>query len=124
MERYNLKNYQRVQLSPAKQPKRKRRINSNIIVSIVCGAAVFLSSFAYIDLNATLIQEQHDLRAINVAWQQQQSKLNELTSELAKSYNLDIIEDKAINELSMHKPMAHQIVYIDIKEESFVTYAK
>ncbi len=102
---------------------RRQRINT-ILISSICGTLVFVTSFAYIYLNSKLIQTQHNLKSAITSWQKDQSKFNELTSQLAKVYNLDVIENKAINELFMHKPMAHQIVYIDVGEESFTRYDK
>ncbi|ONI45321.1 hypothetical protein AN641_00610 [Candidatus Epulonipiscioides gigas] len=117
--------YKKTANKPAKQKQQaplKLNLNSVFITSIICIAILFVSSFSYVTLNSQVLEAQHQLKLTNKIWQESLSQLNKLTSILAQAYDLDIIEEKAVNELLMHKPLPHQIVYIDIKKESFTEY--
>ena len=52
------------------------------------------------------------------------SAISETQATISEKLNLDYIRERAANELSMREPLPHQIVYIELPEESYTSYEK
>ncbi len=107
---------------PKAIPKKKSAIPA--LISGVCFFSVFSSAFAYTHLTSVLTVKQNELANLNIELQSIRSDINTIKSNIAISIDLGTIEKRANEELGMNKPAPHQIVYIDIKEESYTVYGK
>ncbi len=83
---------------------------------------LFLSSFFYTHLTSLFTQKQSELTALNMQLQNIKSAVNTVRSEIAIELDLDQIEQIAIEQLGMQKPLPNQIVYLEIPEEGYTTY--
>lgn len=81
--------------------------------------AVFISSGIFVWGCAVVSSKQYDLKQGKVQVRELKSQINTKKALIAASTNLDHIKLRAINELKMAEPRAHQITYIDIKQTSY-----
>ncbi|OON99749.1 MAG: hypothetical protein ATN35_11075 [Epulopiscium sp. Nele67-Bin004] len=107
---------------PKAVPKKKSVMPA--VVSGVCCLTIFSSAFVYIHLTSQLTVKQSELANLNIELQNIRSDINTIRSNIAISIDLGTIEKRANEELGMNKPSPHQLVYIDIKEESYTVYGK
>ncbi len=108
---------------PRKVAKKKLDVTFGMQLSI-CGVILFASAFLYINSYASLRAKQDqliDLKNNRIALK---SAISETQAKISEKLNLDYIRERAANELGMKEPLPHQIVYIELPEESYTSYDK
>lgn len=106
---------------PVSRPKREADIAFGIQIS-VCVLVLFVSSFMYINGYASLRTKQRELNGLKNEKIAITNEITKVKAEMSKRLDLEYIRQRAINELGMRKPLAHQIVYIQLPEKSYTTY--
>ena len=86
--------------------------------------AVFLSSAVFVWECAVISSKQYDLKQAKVQVRELKNQVSTKRASIATATNLDNIKLRAINELKMAEPRAHQITYIDIKKTSYTVVDK
>lgn len=86
--------------------------------------AVFISSGVFVWGCAIVSSKQYDLKQAKIEVRELKSQVNTKKALIASATNLDHIKLRAINELKMAEPLAHQITYIDIKKTSYTVVDK
>ncbi len=116
---------------PTKEPNKKgkiktrRKLDKALVMQLsVCGITIFASSFIYINSYATLRASQNDLIKLKNVMVEVKSDINEVEAKIASQLNLNNISERAQNELGMKEPLPHQIVYFELKEESYTSYER
>ncbi|MBP3887165.1 MAG: hypothetical protein J6F30_05885 [Cellulosilyticum sp.] len=111
------------------EPKRKNKIAPRHKLDVafgvqmsLCGVALFVASMIYVHNYSQLRSKQSQLNTLKTEKITLANKITTIESEMTKKMDLDTIRERAINELGMQKPLAYQIVYIDLPEQSYTTY--
>lgn len=106
-----------------KASKKNIDINFGMQLSI-CGAVLFTSAFLYINSYASLRAKQDQLIDLKNDIIVLKSTISETQAKISEMLNLDYIRERAASELGMREPLPHQIVYIELPEESYTSYDK
>lgn len=93
-------------------------------VFVVGTLAVFVSSGLFVWGCAIVSAKQYDLKQVKVEVRELKSQVNTKKALIASATNLDHIKLRAMNELKMAEPLAHQITYLDIKKTSYTVVDK
>lgn len=88
----------------------------------LCAAALFSSVFAYVSMYASLNMKQNELKQLKNEVREAKSTINEYESIIASRLNLEHIQEVATTQLHMREPLPHQVVYIDLPENSYTVY--
>ena len=75
-------------------------------------------NFYYLDIKSII-------KVINTLKNEKIAVANTITkveADITKKLDLDYIRQRATDELGMRKPLAHQIVYIQLPEKSYTSY--
>ncbi|MBU3803317.1 MAG: hypothetical protein H9872_00970 [Candidatus Cellulosilyticum pullistercoris] len=88
----------------------------------VCGVILFVCSMLYINSYATLRTKQSELNDLKNEKIAVANAITKVEADITKKLDLEYIKQKAIDELGMRKPLAHQIVYIQLPEKSYTSY--
>lgn len=94
--------------------KFKKRLNLSLSIGVM-----FIASVAFVWGCAVISQKQYELETAKTEIQALKSQVNTKKSLIASATNLDNIKDRAINELNMTEPLAHQIILLDIAKTSY-----
>lgn len=87
------------------------------IIIIIFVSILFITSAVYIE--ALSVQKRFEIDALNkTLYEITEDNIN-LETELAKSIDLEYIENVAVDKLGMQKPSSHQIIHINIPKESY-----
>lgn len=111
--------------SPKQRPtsKSKRKVDIAFGVQIsVCVLILFVSSFMYINSYASLRTKQYELNQLKNEKIAVTNEITKIKAEMSKKLDLEYIRQRAVSELGMREPLAHQIVYIQLPEKSYTTY--
>lgn len=118
-----------VRIPAPSEPKRKNKIASRPKLDVafgvqmsLCGLAIFAVAMLYVHNYSQLRSKQSQLNTLKTEKITLANKITTIESEMTKKMDLDTIRERAINELGMQKPLAYQIVYIDLAEQSYTTY--
>ncbi len=107
----------KVELAPSPKPNYKVAVTSG-----VCLGTSLVTIFSFLGLQTNFMMKQIELQSLNTQLQNTKSTINTVQSNITSNLNLDYIESIAQEELGMISPMPHQIVYLDIQNESYTTY--
>ncbi len=88
----------------------------------VCGMILFACSILYINGYAMLRTKQDELNTLKNEKIAVANTITKVEADITKKLDLDYIRQRAIDELGMRKPLAHQIVYIQLPEKSYTSY--
>ncbi len=118
-----------IRIPASGEPKRKSKVASKPKVDIafgiqmtLCGVALFAASMMYVHSYSGLRSKQSELNTLKTEKVTLANKITTVEAQMTKKMDLDVIKERAINELGMQKPLAYQIVYIDMPEQSYTTY--
>ena len=118
-----------VRIPVPSEPKRKHKVAPRPKVDIafgvqmtLCGVALFSAAIMYVHSYSSLRSKQSELNALKKEKITLANQITTIEAQMIKKMDLDKIKEKAINELGMQKPLAYQIVYIDMPEQSYTTY--
>ncbi len=111
----------RPQVRPRTQPKTDRAL---VVKLSVCGFFVFTCTFMYVHLYSTLATAQAELKLVKNEIRETRSSISYTQSQISEKLNLDYIRQRASKELNMAEPLPHQIVYIELPEQSHTLYNK
>lgn len=110
-------------------PKRKTRtaVSPKVDVAFgiqltLCGAVLFVCSMLYIHSYSSLRAKQTELNTLKTQKITISNQITSVQAEMTKKLDLEQIRQRAVNELNMQKPLAYQIVYIDLPEKGYTTY--
>lgn len=107
-----------------KQQQQERIENLKFAYTLVgLGVVVFVTCLCYINQFVMLAQKQRELIKVSAESRDLTSKISSLQAKMTSKYDLDTIQAKAI-EMGYVVPAPYQIVYIDIPQTSYTTYAK
>ena len=106
---------------PRKATKKKLDVTFGMQLSI-CGVVLFTSAFLYINSYASLRAKQDQLIDLKNNMIALKSSISETQAKISETLNLDYIRERAASELGMREPLPHQIVYIELPEESYTSY--
>ncbi|OOB78781.1 MAG: hypothetical protein BEN18_06185 [Epulopiscium sp. Nuni2H_MBin001] len=111
---------------PQEAPRQqtRARVNKPLVVSVLCVSMLTISAAIYLTMVTNLMMAQLEVEALNQQLQTTKSKVNTLQSVITTNLDLDYIEQQAIEQLNMVKPLPHQIIYIDVPQENYTTYGK
>lgn len=114
---------------PPSEPKRKTKASPRHKVDIafgiqitVCGIALFTCAMLYISSYATLRTKQSELNDLKNQKIAVANAITKVQADITKKLDLEYIRQRAEEELGMRKPLAHQIVYIQLPEKSYTAY--
>ena len=95
-----------------------------VFISVLgtCFSIVFLSAFAFVALSSNLSEQQEILQDINTQIRETQSSINSTQAIIASHLDLTYIQKVATEQLQMAEPLPHQVVYIQLSEESYTVY--
>lgn len=88
----------------------------------ICGFIIFIGALGQVHSHYALSAKQtmlNNLKSEKVALSNQITKME---AEITKKMDLKMIKEKATEELGMQSPLAYQIVYIDLANESETSY--
>lgn len=102
-------------------PKKKADITFGVQMT-VCGITLFVCSMLYINGYATLRTKQSELNALKNEKIAVANAITKVEADITKKLDLEYIRQRATDELGMRKPLAHQIVYIQLPEKSYTSY--
>ncbi len=107
--------------APSKQPKPK---TDWVFTSLIgaCLGIVFCSSIGFIHLSSELSVHQKNLQKINAQIRETQSSINSTQAIIASHLDLSYIQKIATEQLEMAEPLPHQVVHIQLTEESYTEY--
>lgn len=88
----------------------------------LCAAVLFSSIFVYVSMYASLNMKQSELKQLKNEIREAKSSVNEIKSVIATKLNLEHIQEVASTQLHMREPLPHQVVYIDLPENSYTVY--
>lgn len=118
-----------VRIPVPSEPKRKNKVAPRPKIDVafgvqitLCGMALFAASLVYVHSYSNLRLKQSQLNTLKKEKITLANQITTIESEMTKKMDLDRIKERAINELGMQKPLAYQIVYIDMPEQSYTTY--
>lgn len=106
---------------PLTHPKKKLDIIFGMQLSL-CGITIFLCSLVYVHGYAQFITKQAQLKNIKTDIRTIKSSISLTESQISEKLNLDVIRDRASQELGMSEPLPHQIVYIQLPQTSYTIY--
>lgn len=112
---------------PLKRPRKAQKKKLDIAFGMqlsFCGIVLFTSAFLYINSYASLRAKQGQLIELKNNMIAVKSAISETQATISEKLNLDYIRERAANELGMREPLPHQIVYIELPEESYTSYEK
>ncbi|ONI42238.1 hypothetical protein AN396_01945 [Candidatus Epulonipiscium fishelsonii] len=112
---------------PNKQSRPPKKRQSNRVVYAVflgCVLTIFICACIYMYASVQFSIKQTELRNLNTKVQQLESSINTVEANIISKLDLANIKQQAIQELGMSEPLPHQIIYINLPEESYVTYGK
>lgn len=118
-----------VRIPVPSEPKRQTKIASKSKVDFVfgmqmsmCGIVLFACAILYVHGYSSLRAKQTHLNDLKAEKVTVVNQIKNVEAKMTKQLDLDTIKERAINELGMQKPLAYQIVYIDLPEQSHTTY--
>ena len=76
----------------------------------------------YINSYASLRTKQKELNALKNEKIAVSNAITKVEAEMSQKLDLEYIKQRASKELGMRKPLAHQIVYIQLPEKSYTLY--
>lgn len=110
-------------------PRRKTKVPPNKKADValglqiaVCGVFLFACSMLYINSYAMLRTKQSKLNALKNEKIAVANAITKVEADITKKLDLEYIRQRATDELGMRKPLAHQIVYIQLPEKSYTSY--
>lgn len=110
-------------------PKKRRKVASKpevdktfVFQLSVCGMVLFVCSLMYINSYASLRTKQLELNGLKNQKIAVTNAITKTEAEMAKKLDLETIRKRASEEFGMRKPLAHQIVYIQLPEKSYTSY--
>lgn len=111
------------------EPKRKTRVapkkRTDVAFGVqmtVCGVVLFACSMLYINSYASLRTKQSTLNALKNEKIAVANAITKVEAQITKKLDLEYIRQRATEELGMRKPLAHQIIYIQLPEKSYTSY--
>lgn len=102
-------------------PKKKTDIAFGVQMTI-CGVVLFTCSMLYINSYASLRTKQSELNALKNEKIAIANSITKVEAQITKKLDLEYIRQRAMDELGMRKPLAHQIIYIQLPEKSYTSY--
>lgn len=102
-------------------PKKKADVAFGVQMA-VCGVFLFACSMLYINSYAMLRTKQSELNALKNEKIVVANAITKVEADITKKLDLEYIRQRATDELGMRKPLAHQIVYIQLPEKSYTSY--
>lgn len=113
------------------EPRRKNKVAYRPKVDVafgvqisLCGMSLFAVALMYVHSYSSLRSKQTELNTLKAEKITLANQITTIEAQMTKKTDLDAIKERAVNELGMQKPLAYQIVYIDMPEESYTTYHK
>ncbi|OON94976.1 MAG: hypothetical protein ATN32_07610 [Candidatus Epulonipiscium fishelsonii] len=104
---------------------KKRQLNKIVyVVFLSCVLTIFICACIYMYASVQFSLKQTELKNLNNTLQQLESRINTVEADIISKLNLTNIKQRAIQELGMSEPLPHQIIYIKLPEESYITYGK
>ncbi len=88
----------------------------------LCATVLFSSVFVYVSMYASLNMKQSELKQLKNDVREAKSNINEIESVIAAKLNLEHIQQVASTQLHMREPLPHQVVYIELPENSYTVY--
>lgn len=88
----------------------------NIVLSTVI---VFIACTGFVWGCAVVSHKQYELKEAKAQVRELKSQVNTTKALIASATNLDTVKKRAINELHMIEPLAHQIIFLDIEKTSY-----
>lgn len=114
---------------PGGQPKRKTKATPRSKADLafgmqisICGLILFACALMYINSYASLRTKQKELNALKNEKIAVSNAITKVEAEMSQKLDLEYIKQRASEELGMRKPLAHQIVYIQLPEKSYTLY--
>lgn len=103
-------------LERKEERKQKFRSRLGLILSF---AMVFIACTTFVWGCAVVSYKQHELKQAKTEIRELKNQVNTTKSLIASATNLDHIKERAIKELNMAEPLAHQIIFLDINKTSY-----
>lgn len=102
-------------------PKPKRDLAFTLQLT-ACSFLVFTAAFSFVHLCATLSVKQNELKQVSTQIRETQSSINSVKAIIAANLDLEHIQNVATTQLQMSEPLPHQVVYIELPEQSYTIY--
>ena len=87
-----------------------------------CGLVLFSAALSFVHLTSELSTKQRELRQVTSLVRETQSAINSVQAIIASNLDLEAIQKVAQEELGMAEPLAHQVVYLELPQESYTVY--
>lgn len=113
------------EFEPLRRPKKKAKPKLDIAYAIqmtTCGILVFGAALAFVHLTSNLSEKQRALKAITTEIRETESAINSTQAIIASHLDLEAIQEIAQKELGMSEPLPHQVVYLELPQESYTVY--
>ncbi|MGL4362493.1 MAG: hypothetical protein ACRCSG_04365 [Cellulosilyticaceae bacterium] len=110
---------------PLKRPVAKPKYNPDylyIIKMSVCGFVIFASSWSFITRTSNLSEKQRTLKNITTRIRETQSEIYNVQAIISANLDLESIQNIAQTQLNMAEPLPHQVVYLELPQESYTVY--
>ena len=104
----------RLEHKEEKRQKFRRRLGLTFSFGMV-----FIACTTFVWGCAVVSYKQHELQQAKTEVRELKNQVNTTKSLIASSTNLDHIKERAVNELNMAEPLAHQIIFLDISKLSY-----
>ena len=106
---------------PQTQPKTKIDVFYTIKMAL-CGSILFASALSFVHLTSELSERQRELRQVTTQVRETQSMINSVQAIIASHLDLESIQTIAQEQLGMAEPLPHQVVYLELPQESYTIY--
>ncbi len=110
---------------PLKRPTKrvKTRVDKVYVAKMsMCCASVFVAALAFVGLTAQLAKQQQYLTRLTKDIREVQSAINSTKAVIAAGVDLETVQKVAKESLGMAEPLAHQVVYLELPQESYTSY--
>lgn len=90
---------------------------------IICGLLMFISCMYFVNTTSSIQIKQQELKSIARQLRDTDSLINNVRAQIDAKYDVEKIESLAETHLNMRKPLPHQVVYLNIDDDSYTVYS-
>lgn len=106
----------------SKKVRQQKADRSLFIQLSICAIIIFTSAMSYVHSHYTLTAKQMTLNSLKAEKVALTNQITNLEAQITQKLDLKVIKEKAVDELNMQSPLAHQIVYINVASDNETNY--
>ncbi len=105
-------------LREEKRNAKRRNFKHGLSIYLSC-VTIFIASIGFVWGSAVVSYKENVLQEAKAEIRDLKSQVNTTKALVASATNLDHIKVRAMEELNMAEPLAHQIIFLDIAKTSY-----